>query len=139
MSEDRPTTNWPGLVAGGMFQLRTPMNAAHGYVHLLISDRAGPLTAQQRSFLQHIDQSIRQISQIVDALADLASLEGAWSPSNTRKESVSLGKLLSEIADLPVLQNAGRVDVRAHGQLDDHCRTTCSPGRSCGSGALCGL
>ena len=120
MSEDRPTTNWPWLVAGGMFDLQSPINAVQGYVGMLTSDRFGPLTEEQRSrCLQQIRQTTGQISQIVEALAGLASLEGAWSTSTSSKGSVSLGKLLSEVADLPFLQDAGRVDVRAHGQHDE--------------------
>jgi signal transduction histidine kinase len=119
MSEDRPSTNWPWLVAGGMFELRTMISVVLGSVALLNSERAGPLTEQQRTFLQHIRQSTGQISDMVEALAGLASFEGAWSTSNSEKESVSLGKLLSEVGDLPVLQHAGRVDVRAHGQLHE--------------------
>jgi light-regulated signal transduction histidine kinase (bacteriophytochrome) len=117
MNEDRPTTNWPWLVAGGMFELRAPINVVAGYTAIL--ERSGPLTEQQRSFLQQIQQTTRRISQIVEALAGLASLEGAWSTSSSRKESVSLRKLLSEVADHPLLQNAVRVDVRAHGQHDE--------------------
>jgi signal transduction histidine kinase len=119
MSEDRPSTNWPWLVAGGMFELKTTISVVLGYVGLLNSERAGPLTEQQRTYLQRIQQATGQISDMVEALAGLASLHGAWSTSNSEKGSVSLGKLLSEVADLPVLQNAGRVDVRAHGELDE--------------------
>jgi signal transduction histidine kinase len=102
-----------------MFDLKSPISVVQGYVGMLNSDRAGPLTEQQRHYLQQIQQFTRQISQVVEALADLASLEGAWSTGISMKGSVSLRKLLSEVADLPFLQHAGRVDVRAHGPHDE--------------------
>lgn len=119
MGEERPTTNWPELVAGGMFELKAPIAVVRGYVGMLNAERAGPLTEQQRTFLERILQSTRQISRIVEALAGLASLEGAWSTAASGKASVSLRKLLSEVADHTLLQNAGRVDVRAHGRDDE--------------------
>jgi hypothetical protein len=79
----------------------------------------GLSTEQQRTFLLAAQHGSRQISQIVVALAGLASLQGAWSTSESSKENVSLGKLLAEVADLPFLQDAGRVDVQALGQHDE--------------------
>ena len=51
-----------------MFELKTPISVVQGYVAMLNSDRAGPLTEQQRTLLQQI-QPTRQISQIVEAFA----------------------------------------------------------------------
>jgi signal transduction histidine kinase len=119
MSEDGFTRDWPGLIAGGMFDLKTPVVVVQGYVRLLNSERGGPLTEQQCTYLQAAEHASRQISQIVVALAGLASLQGAWSTSKSWKENVSLCKLLAEVADLPFLQEAARVDVQALGQYDE--------------------
>jgi hypothetical protein len=43
MSEDRLTTDWPWLIAGAMFDLKTPVVVVQGYVRLLNSERSGPL------------------------------------------------------------------------------------------------
>ena len=119
MSEHRPTPNWPWLVAGGMYELRTPINVVLGYAAVLNKEHGGPLTEQQRTYIQNIQHAARQIFRIVEALAGLASLEGAWSTSDRINETVSLRKLLSEVADQPLLQRVGPVDVRANSQHDE--------------------
>jgi signal transduction histidine kinase len=116
MSEDNPTTNWPWLVAGGMFQLRAPLTVVRGYVRMLETERWGAVTEQQRGFLREMQKSVREITEIVDALDGLASLEGAgW---HTDKATISLGGLLSEVASWPWLQNVPPVDIRTAAEYD---------------------
>jgi signal transduction histidine kinase len=116
MSEDNPSTNWPGLVAGGMFQLRSPLSVVQGYVRMFEVERFGPVTEEQRRAFQAIQQAAREIAAIVNALDGLASLEGAgW---RIDKASISLGKLLSEVAGLPWHQNVAPYDIRTAAEDD---------------------
>jgi signal transduction histidine kinase len=99
-----------------MFQLRTPLLVVQGYLRMLDAGRCGPVTEEQRSVFQAIQQTARGFTEIVDALDGLASLEGAgW---HIDKESISLGKLLSEVVGLPWLQNVAPIDVRNAAEYD---------------------
>lgn len=116
MSEDSFTTNWPKLVSGGMFQLSDLLRFVQGYARMLDSGRFGPLTEEQRRPFQEIQQVAGRIAEIVNALAGLASLEGAGRQID--KERISLGKLLSDVAGLPWLQLVPPIDIRTAAESD---------------------
>jgi two-component system phosphate regulon sensor histidine kinase PhoR len=56
--------------------LRTPLTTIQGYIELL--PRAGPVTAQQREFIQHVLQSLETITELVDNLLDSDRLEAGF-------------------------------------------------------------
>jgi two-component system phosphate regulon sensor histidine kinase PhoR len=56
--------------------LRTPLTTIQGYIELL--PRAGPVTAQQHEFIQHVLQSLETITELVDNLLDSDRLEAGF-------------------------------------------------------------
>lgn len=116
MREENPTTNWPGLVAAGMDSLWDRMSVVQGYMRMLEKERAGPVTEKQRDFLQDTQKIVRAVMEIVDALHRLAVWEGEG--LTTDMASISLGKLLSEVAGLPILQHLPHVDIRIAAEHD---------------------
>ena len=56
-------------------EIRTPINAVVGYSELLALGLSGPLTDEQRSQLDRIQQSARHLLQLVNEVLDLAKIE----------------------------------------------------------------
>jgi len=56
--------------------LRTPLTAILGYVELV--RRAGPLTQQQRQFLEHIVFSVQSITTLISELLELGKIEAGF-------------------------------------------------------------
>lgn len=53
--------------------LRSPLTAILGYVELI--DRSGPTTAQQREFIQRVQISVKNITELINNLLDLGRIE----------------------------------------------------------------
>jgi PAS domain S-box-containing protein len=56
-------------------ELRTPVNAVLGYAQLLDLGLAGPLTEQQRAYLERLARSSRHLLGLVDDVLDLSKIE----------------------------------------------------------------
>jgi signal transduction histidine kinase len=93
-------TNWPRLLSLSVHEFRTPISVAAGYVRMLLSDRAGAVSEQQRRMLQETEKSCARLSALVAELSDLANLEGGTAPLN--RKPLDLRALLADaIAALP--------------------------------------
>ena len=69
---------------------------------MLLKDRAGPLSDQQRRLLEEAEKSCGRLSGIIAEMSDLANLEAGTASFN--RSTVELGTLLEEtIAALPPL------------------------------------
>lgn len=75
--------------------LRSPLTAVLGYTELI--ERVGPLTEQQRIFLERIKTSVENITALVNDLLDLERLEAGF---DTRREVVRLEAILSYTLDM---------------------------------------
>ncbi len=69
--------------------LRSPLTAVLGYTELV--ERVGPLTEQQHEFIRRIQQSVQNITSLINELLDLGRLEAGF---DTRRESVQLESIL---------------------------------------------
>lgn len=56
-------------------ELKTPMTSMRGYTDLILSGMTGPLTDQQRTFLETIAANIRRMSQQIQDLTDISRIE----------------------------------------------------------------
>ncbi len=56
--------------------LRSPLTAIMGYVELL--DRVGPLNDQQKTFVNHVQNSVNNITGLVNDLLDLGRIEAGY-------------------------------------------------------------
>jgi two-component system, OmpR family, phosphate regulon sensor histidine kinase PhoR len=74
--------------------LRSPLTSIMGYVELL--DRVGTLNDQQKQFIRHIQDSIQNITALVNDLLDLGRIEAGF---DTRKDEVSLETVLRYTLD----------------------------------------
>jgi signal transduction histidine kinase len=63
------------FVANMSHELRTPLNAIIGFTELITDGTAGPLSDQQKEFLNHALTSSVRLRQLIDDILDLARIE----------------------------------------------------------------
>lgn len=74
--------------------LRSPLTAILGYVELI--ERAGPVTDQQRDFIHRVENSVHNITKLVDNLVELGRIESGFDVS---KEIVLLDQIIHYSAE----------------------------------------
>lgn len=93
-------TKWSRLLSLSVHEFRTPITVVGGYIRMLLKDRAGPLSDQQRRLLEEAEKSCGRLSSLVAEMSDLANLEAGSSSFN--RTNVDLSALLNDtIAGLP--------------------------------------
>jgi signal transduction histidine kinase len=91
---------WPRLLSLSVHEFRTPMTVVAGYIRMLLKDRAGPLSDQQRRLLEEAEKSCARLSALLVEMSDLANLEAGTATFN--RSAVDLrGVLADAIASLP--------------------------------------
>lgn len=91
---------WPRLVSLAVHELRTPATVVAGYIRMLLKQRAGAITDQQRRLLEEADKSCGRLSALLAEMSDLANFETNTESSNPG--AVDLHALLAHaIASLP--------------------------------------
>lgn len=63
------------FLSAASHELRTPLSSIRGYAEFLEDELAGPLTEQQRAFVQEIGVGADRLRRIVDDILDYARLE----------------------------------------------------------------
>jgi two-component system NtrC family sensor kinase len=71
--------------------LRSPLTSVLGYTELL--ERVGPLNAQQRDFVKHIQSGVINITSLVNDLLDLSRIEAGF---DVRKEDIQLDETVKQ-------------------------------------------
>jgi signal transduction histidine kinase/HAMP domain-containing protein len=77
-------------------ELRTPLNSIIGFTDLLLLQDLGPLTEQQRDFLETVARNGRNLLELINELLDLQRI--AAGRMELRSEPIELGALLHEAA-----------------------------------------
>jgi signal transduction histidine kinase len=95
---DQPVDpRWPRLLSLSVHEFRTPITVVAGYIRMLLKDRAGPLSDQQRRLLEEAEKSCTRLSGLVAEMSDLANLEAGTGALN--RKTVDLRELLNETVD----------------------------------------
>lgn len=74
--------------------LRTPLTTILGYVELV--ERVGPVTDLQREYIQHVQMSVHNITNLVNDLLNLGRIEAGV---DRHKESVRIDQLIGEACE----------------------------------------
>jgi signal transduction histidine kinase len=78
------------------------MTVVAGYIRMLLKDRAGPLSDQQRRLLEEAEKSCGRLSALLTEVSDLSNLDAGTATIN--RSTVDVKTLLTEtIADMPPL------------------------------------
>lgn len=102
MSQGPTDPRWPKLLSLAVHEFRTPITVVAGYIRMLLKDRAGPITDQQRRLLEEAEKSCGRLSALVTEMSDLSNLEAGTASLN--RASVDLRTVIEEaIAALPPL------------------------------------
>ena len=56
MSVTPTDPRWPKVLSLSVHEFRTPMTVVAGYLRMLLKDRAGPITDQQRKLLEEAEK-----------------------------------------------------------------------------------
>ena len=75
---------WPKILSLSVHEFRTPMTVVAGYIRMLLKDRAGPLSDQQRKLLEEAEKSCGRLTALLTEVSDLSNLEGGTAPFNKR-------------------------------------------------------
>ncbi len=89
--------NWPRLLGLSVHELRTPVTVVAGYVRMLLKERAGAITEQQRRLLEEAEKSCGRLSALLAEMSDLANLEVRTAPFN--RSELDLHALLRDAID----------------------------------------
>lgn len=76
MPERIEDPKWAKLLSLSVHEFRTPLTVVAGYVRMLLKDRAGPLSDQQRKLLEETEKSCGRMTVLLSELSDLGRLEG---------------------------------------------------------------
>lgn len=102
MSVEPIDPRWPRLLGLAVHEFRTPITVVAGYIRMLLKERAGAITDQQRRLLEEAEKSCGRLSALVSEMSDLSGLEGGTAALNLGK--LDLTALIRElIAGLPPL------------------------------------
>ena len=82
MSVPPTDPRWPKVLSLSVHEFRTPMTVVAGYIRMLLKDRAGPLSDQQRKLLEEAEKSCARLSALLAEVSELSNLEGGTAPLN---------------------------------------------------------
>ena len=93
------------------------MTVVAGYIRMLLKDRAGPLSDQQRKLLEEAEKSCTRLSALLVEMSDLSNLEAGTASFN--RSGADLISILKEaIAALPELPDRSiEVELQVEGQV----------------------
>jgi K+-sensing histidine kinase KdpD len=93
---------WPKILSLSVHELRTPMTVVAGYIRMLLKDKAGALTDQQRRLLEEAEKSCGRLTALVAEVSELSTLEAGT--ATFQKQSTDLNTVLrTAIEQLPQL------------------------------------
>jgi signal transduction histidine kinase len=93
----------PRLLSLAVHEFRTPVTVVAGYLRMLLKERAGPLTADQRKLIEEAEKSCGRLSALLTEMGDLGQLE-------TGRQSLASNPL--DLSDL-LAQTVAAVEPRA--------------------------
>jgi signal transduction histidine kinase len=86
------------FLANMSHELRTPLNAIIGFSEMLVDEKAGPLNANQKDFLNDILKSGRHLLTLINDVLDLARV--ASGKLELRPQSFSLREAIAETCSI---------------------------------------
>ena len=94
MTSGSPDPKLPELLSVSVHEFRSPVTVVAGYIRMLLKDRAGSITDQQRRLLEDAEKSCARLSALLGEMSDLSNLEGGKAPFN--RSRTDLRSLLTE-------------------------------------------
>jgi PAS domain S-box-containing protein len=95
---ERATQMKSKFLASMSHELRTPLNAIVGFSDLLGEETAGPLSAKQKRFVDHIRQGSTHLLQLINDILDLSKVEAGQ--LELHREDFLVGDALPEVLSI---------------------------------------
>ena len=108
------------FLANMSHELRTPLNAVLGFAELMLDERVGAITDEQRSCLDDILSSATHLLQLINDVLDLSKVEAG--KMEFHPERVNVPKLIAEVRDVVrslALQKNIRIDTFIEPEVND--------------------
>lgn len=102
MSIEPAEARWPKLLSLAVHEFRTPITVVAGYIRMVLRERAGPISDQQRKLLEEAEKSCGRLSALVTEMSELSALEGGTAPFNPAPLDLE-GLLAEAVSSLPPL------------------------------------
>ena len=93
---------WPKVLSLSVHEFRTPLSVALGYLRMLLTERAGAITDQQRRLLEETEKACGRLSALVSEVSELSNLEGGTLTYNRQQTDVRAA-IRTAAAQLPPL------------------------------------
>jgi len=106
---------WPKILSLAVHEFRTPMTVVSGYIRMLLMDRAGAITDQQRRLLEEAEKSCARLSALVAEVSELSNLEAGTLTYNKQQTDVRAA-LRAAVGRLPPLPDR---EVRIAAEIGD--------------------
>lgn len=97
MSNDPVDPRWPRLLSLAVHEFRTPITVAAGYLRMVLKERAGPITEQQRRLLEEAEKSCARLSALVAEMSELSALEGG--NAALKPGTLDLAEVLKDVVE----------------------------------------
>ena len=97
MSNHDLDPRWPRLLSLAVHEFRTPITVAAGYLRMVLKERAGPISEQQRKLLEEAERSCGRLSALVAEMSELSALEGG--KATFKGVTLELGEVLVEVVE----------------------------------------
>jgi len=94
---------WPKVLSLAVHEFRTPMTVVSGYVRMLLKERAGPLSDQQRKLLEETERSLGRLTALVLEVSELSNLEAGTLTFNRQRTDLraAIRTAVDGLAPLP--------------------------------------
>jgi signal transduction histidine kinase len=124
MSDTPVNPRWPKILSLSVHEFRTPMTVVSGYLRMLLKDRAGPLSDQQRNLLEQAEKACVRLTALLSEMSDLSNLEAGTAPFNRHPTDLhkALRDAVSQLPPIPEREVA--VDLQLDG---DHAPLDADP------------
>jgi signal transduction histidine kinase len=93
---------WPKVLSLTVHEFRTPLTVVSGYIRMLLRERAGAITDQQRRLLEEAEKSCGRLSALVSEVSELSNLE-AGTLSFNREQTDLRAAIRTAAGQLPPL------------------------------------
>jgi signal transduction histidine kinase len=103
MDNESIDPRWPKLLSLAVHEFRTPITVVAGYLRMVLKERAGPISDQQRKLLEEAEKSCGRLSGLVAEMSDISGLEAGLLAFNRSPVDLTalLREVVSTIPDLP--------------------------------------
>lgn len=102
MSTEPAEQPWPKLLTLAVHEFRTPITVVGGYIRMVLKERAGPISEQQRKLLEEAEKSCGRLSALVSEMSDLSALEGGTAAFSSAPVDLE-GVLAEAVVSVPAL------------------------------------